>query len=121
MLQKVALVNFNKCRPEACDSGVCAAARACSRKLLKQEAPLEIAMSDPFLCRGCGDCVRACPSKAIVVLLCNRGPRRDCTESPSPLVNSAMLTLTTLTGDKKDIYKHPTTFRPCLQFEVDIL
>jgi translation initiation factor RLI1 len=67
MLQKVALVDFSKCRPEDCNSGVCAAAQACSRKRLKQETPREIPMPDPFLCRGCGDCVRACPLKAITI------------------------------------------------------
>ena len=67
MLQKVALVDFNKCRPETCDSGICAAALACSRKLLKQEAPMEAPLPDPFLCKGCGDCVRACPARAIAI------------------------------------------------------
>ncbi len=57
---KMALVDYGKCRPERCDSGICAAVLACSPKLLKQEAPYEIPMTDPFLCRGGGDCVRAC-------------------------------------------------------------
>ena len=67
MLQKVALIDFNKCHPEKCDGGTCAAVQACSRKLLKQEAPQEIPVPDPFLCQGCGDCVRACPLKAIAI------------------------------------------------------
>jgi translation initiation factor RLI1 len=65
---KMALVNYNKCRPEKCDSGTCAAALACSHKLLKQEAPYEIPMTDPSVCQGCGDCVRACPLKAIKIV-----------------------------------------------------
>ena len=58
---KMTLVDYNKCRPEKGESGICVAAVACSRKLLMQEAPYAIPMTDPFICRGCGDCVRACP------------------------------------------------------------
>ena len=65
---KMALVDFNKCRPEECDNGVCAAALACTRKLLVQEAPYEAPMPNPALCRACGDCVRACPAKAIQII-----------------------------------------------------
>jgi translation initiation factor RLI1 len=68
MPSKMALVDYEKCLPEKCDSGICAAALACSHKLLKQEAPYEIPMADPFLCRGCGDCVRVCPLKAIEIV-----------------------------------------------------
>jgi translation initiation factor RLI1 len=64
---KLALVDYKKCHPERCDSGGCAAVLACSHKLLKQEAPYEIPMTDPFLCQGCGDCARACPLGAIVI------------------------------------------------------
>ncbi len=64
---KIALVNFNLCRPERCDSGVCQAAQVCRYKLLKQEKSYEIPMADPFICRGCGDCARACPLKAIEI------------------------------------------------------
>jgi len=53
---KMALVDYKKCQPDKCDSGICAAALACSHKLL-QEAPFEIPMPDPFLCQGCGDFV----------------------------------------------------------------
>jgi translation initiation factor RLI1 len=65
---KMALVDYKKCHPEKCDSGICAAALACSHKLLKQEAPYEIPMTDPSVCQGCGDCVRACPLKAIEIV-----------------------------------------------------
>jgi len=37
MPTKMALVDYKKCHPEKCDSGICAAALACSHKLLKQE------------------------------------------------------------------------------------
>jgi translation initiation factor RLI1 len=65
MPSKVALVQYDKCHPESCADGVCAAAAACTHKLLKQEAPHEIPMPHPSLCRGCADCVRACPLGAI--------------------------------------------------------
>jgi translation initiation factor RLI1 len=66
--KKMALVDFQKCHPAQCDSGTCEAAQACERKLLRQEANYEIPMTDPALCRGCGDCVRACPLKAIKIV-----------------------------------------------------
>ena len=68
MPNKIALVIFDKCHPEKCDKGVCTAALACPRKLLKQEAPYEIPMPDPSICQGCGDCARTCPLKAIRVV-----------------------------------------------------
>ena len=61
----MALVDFAKCHPEQCNAGICAAAEACPRKLLKQEHPGEIPMTNPALCQGCGDRARACPMKAI--------------------------------------------------------
>jgi len=68
MASKMALLDYNQCHPERCDSGVCLAALACTHKLLKQEAPYEIPMPNPSLCQGCGDCVRACPLKAIRIV-----------------------------------------------------
>jgi len=68
MPNKVALVVFDKCRPEKCDKGICVAALACSHNLLKQEAPYDVPMPNPSICQGCGDCVRACPLKAIQVV-----------------------------------------------------
>ncbi len=64
---KVALLVFDKCQPGSCDGGVCAAAAACPHKLIKQEAPRETPELDPFLCRGCGTCVLACPNKALMI------------------------------------------------------
>jgi translation initiation factor RLI1 len=68
MLKKMALLDFNKCRPGECDGGVCAAARACPSGLLKQEAPFTIPQPEPYACRACGECVRACPQKAIRII-----------------------------------------------------
>jgi len=68
MPSKMALVHYKKCDPEACDDGICAAATACPHKLLKQESPYQIPMPNPSVCRGCGDCVRACPLRAIEIV-----------------------------------------------------
>lgn len=68
MPKKTALVNYNKCRPQQCDSGICKAVLACPHKLLKQEAPFETPMPDPSICRGCGTCALACPLKAIEMM-----------------------------------------------------
>jgi translation initiation factor RLI1 len=68
MPKKMALLDFNKCTPDSCDGGICAAARACPSRLMKQEAPYTVPMPEPFACRACGDCVRACPQKAIRII-----------------------------------------------------
>jgi translation initiation factor RLI1 len=68
MSKKVALVDFHRCRPEACERGVCLAALACPSHLLKQEEPFAIPMTEPFACRACGDCTRACPYQAIKIV-----------------------------------------------------
>jgi translation initiation factor RLI1 len=64
-MSKMALVIYDKCRPQQCEQGKCAAAAACERRLITQEAPHEIPMTNPAICRGCGDCVRACPAGAV--------------------------------------------------------
>jgi len=68
MGSKIALVDFNKCKPDQCNQGVCVAAQACPRKLLQQESPHQPPMTNPAICRGCADCARACPLKAIKVI-----------------------------------------------------
>ncbi len=68
MQSKMAMVAYDKCSPEKCDSGICPAAKACKRRLMRQETLYERPMTDPFLCRACGDCVRACPAGAIRIL-----------------------------------------------------
>ncbi|MBN1368166.1 MAG: 4Fe-4S binding protein [Dehalococcoidales bacterium] len=68
MPSKMALVDFGKCNPDMCESGICAAVEACPHKLLKQEVPGDIPMTNPSLCRGCGTCAQACPAKAIKIV-----------------------------------------------------
>jgi len=65
MGSKMALVDYNLCRPQQCRS--CAAAAACSRKLMVQESPSSAPMTDPYICKGCGDCAKACPLKAVMI------------------------------------------------------
>ena len=65
MTRKTALVDYSRCRPELCQDGACQAAEACPTKLLSQEGNHTVPMTEPSYCRACGDCVRACPLKAI--------------------------------------------------------
>ena len=65
MTRKIAMLDFQKCRPEKCESGVCAVSLVCPLKLLQQDSPYTIPLPGPSACRACGDCVRACPQKAI--------------------------------------------------------
>jgi len=68
MPMKMAVVDYSKCRPELCDSGVCVAALACPRKLIEQEAPYEPPMPSPYECQNCAKCVLACPLRAIELI-----------------------------------------------------
>ena len=68
MPSKIALVDYGKCCPDRCENGVCKAVKACKNKLLIQEVPYDIPMASPFLCRAWGDCVRACPVKAVQIV-----------------------------------------------------
>lgn len=68
MARKTALLDYTKCAPGECIDGVCAAARVCPARLLKQEEPYFVPMAEPSYCRACGDCVRACPMKAIKIV-----------------------------------------------------
>jgi translation initiation factor RLI1 len=68
-MRKMALIDYNICQPAHCEGGICLAVQACKKKVLKQEAVNEVPMPDPFLCSGCGDCARACPYKAVRVVI----------------------------------------------------
>jgi len=70
-LNKYAYIDFDRCNPLACDAqtGLCKAVRSCSHKLLEQEAPWESPMLVSVkMCVGCGDCVTACPLRAIQIM-----------------------------------------------------
>ncbi|MDO8567593.1 MAG: 4Fe-4S binding protein [Dehalococcoidales bacterium] len=62
---KAALIDFNRCQPRQC--GTCPVVAACPRKLIIQESRSSVPMTNPAICRSCGDCVRACPLKAITL------------------------------------------------------
>lgn len=64
---KRALIDYRRCDPALCPEGICAAARACKRRVLRQEAPFEVPMPSPLPCRGCGDCVRECPLDTVKI------------------------------------------------------
>ena len=63
-----AVVQHTRCDPKTCspEDGICPAVKVCRREILEQEEPHEspvLLRSD--MCRGCGDCVPACPLEAI--------------------------------------------------------
>jgi translation initiation factor RLI1 len=69
-MNKYACIDFDKCLPSECGdrSGTCAAALACTRKVLEQEDPADSpVLLSMRLCVGCGDCVRACSIGAIEI------------------------------------------------------
>ena len=69
-MNKWADIDFDRCDPRSCNSGdgSCAAARACTHKILEQEAPCEPPMLLSLrLCVGCGTCVAACPLGAVQI------------------------------------------------------
>jgi translation initiation factor RLI1 len=65
---KMALLDFNKSRPDKCGDGVCKATLECPLHRIGQEGLYEIPMTDPFSCKGCGTCVLACPLRALAVI-----------------------------------------------------
>ncbi len=63
-----AMVDYDSCNPNQCDpeNGKCAAAAACSHKVLKQiDGPFEPPIVFQDLCMGCWDCIEACPLGAM--------------------------------------------------------
>jgi Fe-S-cluster-containing hydrogenase component 2 len=63
----IALIDYRKCDPGRCFGGRCIAIEVCPRGLLYQEEPYEEPMLNAAGCRGCGDCVLACPAGAIIL------------------------------------------------------
>jgi len=69
MPKKTALVDYEKCDPERCESGVCAAVLECEYRHLFQEHPYDPPEINPARwCHACADCVVACPLKAILMM-----------------------------------------------------
>ncbi|MBN1836021.1 MAG: 4Fe-4S binding protein [Spirochaetales bacterium] len=69
-MNKWADIDFDRCDPRRCNGGdgVCLAARACTHKILEQEAPFDPPMLLSLkLCVGCGNCVTECPFGAIQI------------------------------------------------------
>jgi ATP-binding cassette subfamily E protein 1 len=66
--KKFAMVDYGICNPGRCDpdTGKCAAASACTHKVLKQiDGPFEPPIVFQDLCMGCWDCIEACPLNAV--------------------------------------------------------
>jgi len=65
MAKTIAAVVFSKCKPEKCaPDGRCPARKTCKLKVLLQDEP----GFPPMIlgpCKGCGDCIAACPFEAI--------------------------------------------------------
>ncbi len=69
MPKKIAVVDYARCHPERCDHGVCRAALECEYRSLVQLSSYQAPEINPARwCRGCADCVRACPLDAIRML-----------------------------------------------------
>ncbi|MGQ9768547.1 MAG: 4Fe-4S binding protein [Anaerolineae bacterium] len=68
MPKRVVIVDYKLCQPGQCSNGVCRAALACPRKVLKQDGPYEMPDFNPAMCVGCGVCAQACPRRAVRVM-----------------------------------------------------
>ena len=69
MPKKTAAVDYAKCDPQACDSGVCLAALECEYGHLVQYEHYEEPEVNPAKwCHGCAKCVQACPRQAIKLM-----------------------------------------------------
>jgi len=61
----LAVIDPERCRPEACEGGRCAVRPHCPTRAIWQEEPYEVPATDPQRCRACSKCVAACPLRAI--------------------------------------------------------
>lgn len=60
-----ALLDLDRCQPDRCPSGLCAARRLCDVRAIYQPDPYEVPVLDWSRCRACAKCVGACPARAI--------------------------------------------------------
>ncbi len=68
MPNTVISLDYNKCRPDLCNSGSCLAVPACPLKLLQQEEDFSFPMANSTLCKGCARCISACPYEALKLI-----------------------------------------------------
>lgn len=61
-------IDYKKCNPRHCSGGICSAGMVCPHRAFYQETPYDFPMTDAGICAGCGDCIAACPLKAIRML-----------------------------------------------------
>lgn len=61
-------IDYQQCRVEVCEQGLCPAAQKCPRKILRQESPYEMPDIYPALCRSCGICIPQCPFGAVKLI-----------------------------------------------------
>ncbi|MFW6189728.1 MAG: hypothetical protein ACOC7T_04765 [Planctomycetota bacterium] len=70
MAERTVVIVYERCEPGSCDPerGRCAACEACPKGVLSQFDRFEPPMTVADLCRGCRDCVEACPLAAVRVV-----------------------------------------------------
>jgi translation initiation factor RLI1 len=68
MAKRAVIIEYQICQPAQCGGGICRAALACPRRLVKQESPYEMPDFNAAMCVGCGVCAQACPVKAVRVI-----------------------------------------------------
>lgn len=65
-----AMLDYAACNPRECDpeQGVCAAASACTHKVVKQiDGAFEPPAIFQDMCLACWDCIEACPLDAVMI------------------------------------------------------
>lgn len=63
-----AIIDYTRCHPERCDTGVCVAIDECPHEVLMQDAPWEVPYVVQKFCVGCGKCSIVCPFRAIKII-----------------------------------------------------
>ena len=66
MARKIPVLDYARCDPEACASGICLAAVECAYGSLVQRDPYEQPEINPAKwCHSCAKCALVCPRQAI--------------------------------------------------------